>query len=203
MDKAGKMKLEASVDKGLHGVADLKLECKSDLASTNNIVVGGTYTGIQNALIKAEFKATDPADYTAEAGYAVGGGATVSVKSTKASVVDVGAQYVNGPFTCSATAKQSFQAFTFHGLFKANADLKLAATYDFGGKTNGAFAAGLGYNACPGTSVKAKVTGVNAPEALSAGVKHELAKGATVTAGAKVPFDTAKGWTYGIQFNIE
>jgi len=204
MDKAGKMKLEASCDCNVHHISGLKFEARSDLASADNIVVGATYTGIKDALIKAEFKATNPADYTAEAGYAVGGGASLSVKSSKASVADVGAQYVNGPFTCSATSKQSFQAFTFHGLYKANDDLKVAATYDFGGKTNGAFAAGLGYNAAPGTSVKAKVTGVNGADlAVSAGVKKELAKGATVTAGAKFPFDSAKGWTYGVQFNIE
>jgi len=204
MAKDGKMKLEASVDKGLHGVSDLKLECKSDLASTSNIVVGGTYTGIAGALCKVEFKAMDPADYTAEAGYALGHGATVSVKSSKASVVDVGAQYANGPLTCSATAKCISKAFTFHGLYKANDDLKVACTYDFGGKTNGAFAAGLGYNAAPGTSIKSKLTGVNGADlAVSTSVKKELAKGATVTAGAKFPIDGAKPWTYGIQFNIE
>lgn len=204
MDKAGKMKLEASVDKGLHGVGDLKVECKSGLDNLGSLLVGCTYTGVANALIKAECKAMDPSDYTAEAAYAVGGGASVSCKSTKASVLDVGARYASGPITASATSAAAFSAFTFHGFYKVSDDIKLAATYNFGGKTTGAFAAGLGYTAAPGTFVKGKLTGVNGADlAVSTSVKRELAKGASVTCGAKMPIDGNKAWTFGVAFNIE
>jgi len=205
MDKAGKMKLEASIDKGLHGVNDVKIECKSGLESLGDLIVGTTYTGVAEALVKAEFNAMNPANYTAELAYDVGGGASVGLKSTPASTVDVGARYASGPMAFSATSKEKFGAFTFHGFYKVSDDFKFAATYNFGGaKGNGAFAAGLGYTAAPGTFVKAKLTGVNGADlAVSTSVKTELAKGATVTAGAKMPVDGNKAWTYGVAFNIE
>jgi len=79
-------------------------------------------------------------------------------------------------------------------------ELKVAATYYL----KGAFAAGLGYTAAPGTSIKAKLTGVNGADlAVSTSVKRELAKGVTVTAGAKMPLDGAKAWTSGVAFSIE
>jgi len=200
MDKAGKTKLEASVDKGLHGVADFKLECKSGLDSLNSLMLGGTYAGIKDALLKAEFKALNPAEYTAEAAYAVGGGATLSLKSTPKSAIDVSARYSSGPFTGSATSKLSFTAFTLHGFYKVSDDLKMAATYE----TSGAFSDGLGYTAFPGTFVKGKLSGVNGADlAVSASFKRELAKGATMTVGAKVPLDGTKQWTSGVAFSIE
>jgi hypothetical protein len=202
MDKAGKMKLEASVDNGLHGVKDLKIDCKSGLDSTSSLLVGGAYTGIADAVVRAEVKAMNPADYTAEASYDVAG-ATLSLKSTKASVADIGARYASGPLTCSATCKK-FSAFTFHGFYKASADLKVAATYDFGGKTDGAFAAGAGYTMQEGTTIKGKLTGVNGKDlAVSASVKHQLAKGTTMVAGATMPVDGSKPLTWGVQVSIE
>jgi len=202
MDKAGNMKLEASADKSLHGVADFKVECKSDLKSVDGVSVGATYTGIADALCKAEFKATNPADYSAEASYALGGGATLAVKSSKASVVDVGAQYVNGPMFCSVVGKDKFSAFTFHGYYKAMDELKLAGTYQHGGKANGEFAAGLAYALMPGMSLKGKVGGkLSGSTAVSASVKKELSKGVTVTAGGSFPLDGPMTW--GMQFNVE
>lgn len=204
MDKGGKMKLEAAIDKGLHGVNDVKLECKSGLDGLGSLQVGVTYTGVAEALVKAEISAMNPANYAAELGYNIGGGACVSLKSTPGSVADVGARYASGPLMCSATSKAAFSAFSFHGFYKVSDDLKLAATYGFGGKDNGAFSAGLGYTAAPGTFVKGKLTGVNGADlAVSTSVKKELAKGFTVTTGAKMPIDGNKPWTYGVAFNIE
>lgn len=204
MDKQGKMKLEASLDKALHGMTDLKVDCKSDLKSMDSVSLGATYTGIANALCKAEFKATNPADYSAEFSYAVGGGATVGVKSTKASMADVGVQYVNGPMFCSAVAKGMFTAFTFHGYYKASQELKVACDYNFGGKTNGQFSAGVGYSMCPGFDVKGKISGNNGADlAVTTSVKSHLAKGLAITAGAQLPLEPSKAWTWGLAFNIE
>jgi len=204
VDKAGKMKLEASMDKALHGVPDFKVECKSDLKTLDSLTVGAAYTGLADALCKAEFKATNPADYSAEVSYVVGGGATVAMKSSTASTVDVGLQYVNGPMFGSVTGLGMLTAFTFHGYYKACSDLKLACNYSFGGKANGQFAAGLAYDLCPGTSLKGKLTGSSGADlAVSTSVKKELAKGMTVTAGANVPFEPSKAWTWGMAFNIE
>merc|ERR1740130_2644309 len=84
-DGKGGMKLEASADKKLHGVADFKLECKSDLKTTDGISVGATYTGIANALIKAEGSVAST--YSAEVSYPVGHGATVAVKTSQADMI--------------------------------------------------------------------------------------------------------------------
>lgn len=209
MDKAGALKLEASVDKALHGLADFKIECKSDLKSADGVSVGATYTGIANALCKAEIKPTDPANYTAEASYAVGGGATVGVRSSKTSVADVGVQYAHGPMFFSASTKDTFSAFTFHNYYKASGDLKLASTYNSGGKANGEFAAGLAYALAPGMNLKGKLTGMcdlsaMQPKglAVSASIKRELSKGVTVHAGANYSLDN-KPFTWGMQINIE
>lgn len=204
MDKAGKMKLEASMDKNMHGVADFKLDCKSDLKSMDSMTVGATYTGVANTLCKAEFKATNPADYSAEVSYAVGGGATLGVKSTASSKADVGVQYVQGPIFCAVAATGMFSAFNFHGHYKACDELKLACNYNYGGKANGQFATGLAYNMAPGTDVKGKITGTNGADlAVSTSVKQKLAKGVVVTAGASMPIADNKAFTWGMTFNIE
>lgn len=205
MDKAGKTKLEASMDKGLHGVDGFKLECKSELDSLYNLKLGATYTGIKDAFLKAEFKAVSPAEeYTAEAAYDVGGGASLALKSTNKSTLDVGARYSSGPFTGSVTSKglltKSSPSFTLHGFYKVADELKMAATYE----TTGDFSAGLGYTAAPGTFLKAKFSGVKGTDfAVSASLKRELAKGATMTVGVKVPVDGTQAWTKGVAFNIE
>jgi len=204
LDKAGKMKLEASIDSSLHKVSNLKIECKSDLKSTDSLVVGATFTGVANALCKAEIKAMNPSDYSAEASYAVGGGATVGVKSTPASVADVGIQYASGPLFCSVYGTGMFSAFNVHSYYKAAEDLKLAANYNYGGKTNGQFAAGFAYNLAPGLGLKGKVAGSSGADlAFSTSVKKELSKGVTVTAGGNIPLEPSKAWTWGMAFSIE
>merc|ERR1712083_661975 len=46
MDKGGKFKFEAVVDKDMHSVKDLKLEIKSDLVDLTKATGGFTFTGI-------------------------------------------------------------------------------------------------------------------------------------------------------------
>lgn len=202
LDKSGGMKLESAIDKNLHGVADLKIDCKSDLKSVDGVTVGATYTGVAGALIKAECNATNPGKYAAEVSYAVATGATVAVKSTPASMVDVGAQYASGPMFFSAIGKENFAAFSFHGFYKASNELKLAANYDYGGKSNGAHTVGLAYALAPGTTFKGKLDGVNGDKLkVSGAVKHQLAKGVNLTAGTTYALDGKMTW--GMAFNIE
>lgn len=205
VDKDGKMALEAAMDKGLHGVSDFKLGCKSDLKSLETVKLNGTYTGVADAFVQAEFTAMNPmGSYAVQACYAMQG-ATVGVKSTEKSPIDVGASYVHGPMFCSLYAKENFSAFNFHGYYKASDDLKLAAEYSMGGtKDNGKFSAGLAYKVNEVMSVKSKLTGQNGADlAVSASVKRELAKGVNVIAGSSFPVDPAKGWSCGMQFLIE
>merc|ERR1712217_746023 len=54
MDKAGKFKFEAVVDKAAHTVQDLKLELKSDLVDMAKASGGFTYTGVKNTQVKFE-----------------------------------------------------------------------------------------------------------------------------------------------------
>merc|ERR1719263_1464356 len=106
----------------------------------NSLALGATYTGIANAVLKAEVKNNDTKDFTADAGYSIGGGVALAVKASKEKDkqnTNVGVQYLNGPLAFSAVSKEQFKAFSFHGFYKASADAKLACSYDYGGKTNG------------------------------------------------------------------
>jgi len=202
----GKMALEAAVDKDLHGLADFKLVCKSNLQDVGGIKLNATYTGVANAFIQAEFNVTNPmGDYSAQAVYSPMKGVEVGAKTTTKSPIDVGAKYVNGPMFFSMYAKESFSAFNFYGYYKVNADLKLAGEYNMGGaKDDGKFSAGLAYAAAPGLSVKAKVTGVNGANlVVNTSAKKEVAKGVNLIAGNSFPVDPAKEWTFGMQLLIE
>merc|ERR1712187_832461 len=105
MDKGGKFKLEASTGKLYPG---LKVECRSDLADVNKIMVGHTYTGLKNAQLKLEHKLTKPQDFTGEVTYSAGI-ATCGMKFTSAvlagGIPDFGVRLLSGPFFCSLLAK--------------------------------------------------------------------------------------------------
>lgn len=202
MDKAGGVKLECAIDEALHKGKDFKVECKSDLKGLDTLKLGVSYTGIAALLAKAEFNATKPAKYAAEASYAVGSGLTVGAKSTPASIMDIGAQYVHGPLFFAAAAQENFGVYILHAHYKARDDLNVAAHYKMGGKESGNFSAGLKFNVCAGTLFKAKVLNHDNKLSCSTSVKYEIAKGTTVTAGTNVPLD-GKGGSWGMQFNVE
>merc|ERR1711920_792431 len=112
VDKGGKFKLEASSGEVHPG---LKLECKSDLADINKVVAGLTYTGIKNAQVKFETKASKPMDFTGEVTYTKDK-ATVGMKLNssilKGGTPDLGVRLLTGPFFCSLVTKDKFKSLT-------------------------------------------------------------------------------------------
>jgi hypothetical protein len=198
VDKAGKMKLEMSSDKAYPG---LKVDAKSDLVDVSKISAGATFTGVKDTQIKFETIAMNPADFSCEATRSQGPGLTFGLKCTAATLTapDLGVRYQQGPLFCSLLAKETFSVYTAHLHYKASEDLKLAATYEHGGKKNGAFTAGLLYQAAKGTAVKSKF---QHDGSIHLGVKREMSKGFNVLCGCKI--DTkASQHTYGLQLSIE
>uniref|UniRef100_A0A7S2MLJ8 Uncharacterized protein n=1 Tax=Alexandrium andersonii TaxID=327968 RepID=A0A7S2MLJ8_9DINO len=195
MDKAGKYKLEASSDKAYPG---LKLECKSDLVDTSKVSAGFTYTGMADTLVKFETKPAKPQDFTVEVTRAAGI-ATFGCKAGMANIScpDLGVRLLSGNFFCSLYAKEKISAFTAHCFYKATPELKVAASCDCGKKK--AFTLGLAYDVMKGTKLKVKV---QQDQSVSCSVKHDVAKGFTILAGAR--YDTKKqDYTTGLQLSIE
>lgn len=200
LDKAGKFKLEAVADKALHQVADLKLEAKSDLVDMSKATLGFTYSGIADTQVKFETKPLAPADLTFEVTRNVQN-AIIGVKwagVANLATPDVGLRVSSGNIALALLAKEQFKSFYAHGFFKASSELKLAASYQHGGKASGSLSAGLSYTVKPGTLLKAKV---QQDGSVTGTVKHEVSKGFTVLVGGKMP---SKGpLTYGLQLSIE
>eukprot|EP00747_Dinoflagellata_sp_TGD_P165485 gnl/TRDRNA2_/TRDRNA2_186804_c0_seq1.p1 gnl/TRDRNA2_/TRDRNA2_186804_c0~~gnl/TRDRNA2_/TRDRNA2_186804_c0_seq1.p1 ORF type:complete len:281 (-),score=83.11 gnl/TRDRNA2_/TRDRNA2_186804_c0_seq1:193-1035(-) len=200
MDKAGKFKLECVADKGLHKVADLKLEVKSDLVDPAKAVTGITFTGLKDQMVKFETKPMKPDDFTAEATRKIGL-FTVGLKFGAANLTkpDLGVRCLSGPYFASLLVKEKFSVFSLNAFYKVNADAKVACAYEQGGKKSGNFSVGLAYALKPGTTLKAKL---QQDQSVSASVKHDLAKGLTITKGVK--YDTKSGsYTYGLQVSVE
>merc|ERR1712217_616993 len=183
---------------GIGAVCIDKLEMdkggKFNLADVNKISVGCTYTGLKDAQVKFETKATKPQDFTGEVTYSMGL-ATCGVKFSPAGLPDVGVRFLSGPFFGSILAKEKLGAYTAHGFYKATPDIKCAATYQHGGKGNGNCTLGVSYKGL----YKLKVA---QDQSVSCSAKHSLAKGFTLLGGAK--YSVAKGdLSYGIQLSIE
>jgi len=200
MDKAGKFKLEAVVDKSAHSIADLKIEAKSDLADSKKASLGCTFTGLKDTQLKFETTPLAPNNFTLEVTRAIQQ-ATVGVKCGMANLTmpDVGVRVQSGPLFCALLAKEKFSVYTAHACFKAAADLKVACSYEYGGKKSGTYGVGLAYTVQPGTSVKAKF---QQDMSVSCGVKHDLAKGFTVLSGFKYGAQDGRQ-SFGCQLSIE
>mmetsp|Transcript_45139 Transcript_45139/g.98125 ORF Transcript_45139/g.98125 Transcript_45139/m.98125 type:complete len:280 (-) Transcript_45139:99-938(-) len=199
MDKAGKFKLEASADKAVHSVDNLKLEARSDLVSADSLVAGFTFTGLPEAMVKFETKPTLPKEFTCEVTKAMGA-LTFGAKFGMASLLapDLGVRYSSGPFFAAAMAKSNFGAFTFCGTYKVNNELKLAASMDQGGKTSGSFAVGASYDGVKNARLKAKMM----QDSVSGTVKYTVSEGFSVLCGGK--YDIKKGnHTYGVALSLE
>jgi len=196
MDKGGKFKLEASSDKVYPG---LKVDCKSDLADVGKIVIGCHYTGLKNASVKLETKATKPQDFTGEVTYAAAPMATCGLKFSSAllsgGLPDFGVRFLHGPFFCSLLAKEKLGVYTAHCFYKATPDIKCAATYTHGGKASGNCSLGISYQG----KYKVKVA---QDQSVCCSVKLPIAKGFTKLVGAK--YNLKKGeLSYGVQLSIE
>lgn len=196
MDKAGKMKLEVSTDKIAKG---LKVVAGSDLVDKTKITASCTYAGIKDTHFKLDTKAMKPQDFVFEVTQAQGP-ATFGVKCTAATLMkpDVGFRLTHGDFFCSLLAKEKFSVFTAHTCYTPSPPLKLAGTYTYGGKANGAFTFGLAYAVMKGLKVKAKAS---QDKAVSASVKYDVSKGFTLLGGGK--YDAKGAYTYGLQLSIE
>merc|ERR1712083_110653 len=158
----------------------------------------GTYTGLKNAQVKFERSAMNPGDFTNEVTYTKDI-ATVGVKLNssilKGGTPDFGVRVLSGPFFGSLLTKDNFGTFNAHAFYKANADFKCAATYQHGGKDNGAFTLGVAYKGIGKVKVDQKQT-------VSCSVKHSCCKGFTFLGGAS--HNLNKGATnFGLQLSIE
>eukprot|EP00413_Alexandrium_margalefii_P008296 CAMPEP_0204531928 /NCGR_PEP_ID=MMETSP0661-20131031/11445_1 /ASSEMBLY_ACC=CAM_ASM_000606 /TAXON_ID=109239 /ORGANISM="Alexandrium margalefi, Strain AMGDE01CS-322" /LENGTH=297 /DNA_ID=CAMNT_0051538121 /DNA_START=77 /DNA_END=967 /DNA_ORIENTATION=- len=185
MDKGGKFKLEASADKSVHQIADLKVEAKSDLVDMKKVTITKTYTGIKDTLMKFEMAPCAPKSFTLEVTRAVRR-ATLGVRcgmdSMQLKTPDLGLRIQSGPFFCSVLAKEKLGVYTAHACYKVTPDVKVACSYEHGGKKSGSYGVGLAYTVRPGTLVKAKF---EQDQSISCGVKHDLAKGFTILSGFK------------------
>jgi len=201
IDKSGKFKFEASTDKDLHNVPDLKAELKSDLSSLDATKVGVTYTAIKDVQLKAETAVLKPEKLTFEA-TGTFQGVTAGVRCTPGTLhtPDLGARYQHGSLFGAVTISKlnlgsPLGSLTAFGQCKINNDAKVAVSYTGKGVINAA----LAYSIAPGMAVKVKGD-VSASE-LQTSLKYDLAKGFTVLAGGK--FSQKGIISYGCSVSIE
>jgi len=195
VDKAGKFKLEGSTSEVYPG---LKMELKSDLADMNKIVTGFTYTGLKDCQVKFECKALNPQDFTKEVTYTkdiATFGVKLDSSILKGGTPDVGVRLAKGPFFGSVLAKEGFSTFNAHAHYKVNADFNCAATYQHGGKGNGAFTVGVAYKGIGKVKFDQSQT-------ITCSAKTTVSKGFTLLGGAS--YGLKKGDTkFGLEVSIE
>lgn len=194
MDKSGKFKLEASADKALHNVPNLKLELKSDLSGLSTVAVGATYTGMKDVQVILEAKPLKPEDVSFEATGTLGG-ATCGIKCAKPADLlapDVGARFETGPFFGALRTSKINKPdgkYTAFGMYKVTGDVKAAVSLTGTSlKPPTEFCAGLAYSPAPCFCVKAKgfhKMGSANSQAIVTSVKFDLAKGFTLMGGGK------------------
>lgn len=193
LDRSGKYKLEASADQVYHGV---KLEYKSNILDFQKDSVGCTYTGSKDTQVKFECPVWNPAEFKSEVThtYKV---ATVGLKLNSSILQggypDFGLRVLDGPFFCSLLANEKERKL--NAFYKASSDIKCAATYQQGGKANGAFTVGIVYK----DLYKAKVAN---DQSISFSAKHSIAKGFTFLGGGSYKIKDGK-YTMGLQLSIE
>jgi len=196
LDKNGGIKLESSLSKALHGVNGLKVEVKSDLKDA--LTCGTVYTGQQDLSLKFETSYAAPANFTLEAlhgrGSAVIGAQLIGTNSLCPAM---GASYQHGDIFASVIAKNQFSEFTLHGLYSMDA-IKVAASYQHGGKKSGAWAVGGSAGIGNDVTAKAKFDGTTASLSLNktlakgtkffGGVGYNVGDG-NITTGAKLSIE--------------
>jgi len=193
MDKTGGMKLEAISDKVYPG---LKVKVTSDCKDLAKITAGATYTGLKDTQIIVDTKVSNPQDVSCEV-TRTQGAATLGLKYAKGNP-DFAASFTHGPLFGAAVAKESFSAYTFAAHYKASPDVRCAANYSYGGKTNGNWSLGATYSGLKGVTAKAKV---QQDLSVSCSLKYTAIKGFTPMVGVK--YDQSKGVGFGLQLSIE
>lgn len=150
--------------------------------------------------MKLETKHFAPTDFTAEVIHGHGSfviGAKFQGVKTLCPAVGVNMQ--SGDLFASVIAKNTFTEFTGHGLYKVSDDIKVAASFQQGGKATGAWAIGGAASINKELSAKAKV---ESNKTVSVAFKKDLAKGVALLGGINCGFD-GSGMKYGAKLNIE
>jgi len=199
LGNAGNYKYECSASKELHKVDALKLEVKGDLTSRSLITAkwAATYTGIADASIKVETTASNPADFNAEFLYGGIAGSVIGAKFKGANIPTLGVNFASGDIFASLIAP-SFSELTAHAHYKVSNDIKAAATYQHGGKSNGNWS--VGATAALGEiTAKAKL---ESSMTVSIAFKKDLAKGTTCFGGAHYNLNSTD-MGYGVKVSIE
>lgn len=202
LDKAGKIKLETSLDKKLHSVDGLKVEVKTDLSTpsdaTKSLAAALTFTGIADTQIKLDAPIQAPDKFTLDLTRQLGD-IQVGAKCGMANLTapDVGARFASGPLFGSLLLKNKFQNVTLHASYNASPELKVAATAVKGKDVTGGV--GVQYTVSKDTTVKAKV---QEDTSVSASVKHTVAKGLSIVAGGKYSPSSGK-LAYGLKLSVE
>jgi len=198
LEKDGKTKMECSLSKALHKVDGLKIEVKTDLKK--DATYCSTYTGMKDVTVKFDTKHSDPTDFVAELMHATGP-VVIGAKfnGMKNLCPSAGVSMTSGDIFASIIAKNVFSEFTGHAHYKVSNDIKVAATYQQGGKTSGAWAVGGAYAVNKELSAKAKVESNNT---VSLAFKKDLAKGTTLFGGVNCGFD-GSDLKYGAKLSIE
>lgn len=197
-DKGGKLKLEASADKSLHSVKDLKLDVKSDCVNLDKVTIGANFTGVKDTLVLFDTPALKPDAFSLDIMRSFGP-LTAGAKLGMANIAapDLGARYASGPIFASLLVKSKFSVFTGHFFYKVSDDLKVAAFYEHSAKGNAG--AGAEYKINKDASVKAKVL---QNQDICATVKYGLSKGFTVLFGMK--FNVGSGYQgWGLQVSLD
>jgi hypothetical protein len=196
MDKGGKYKFETSVNKDMHGVKDLKVEVKSDLASIDSTKLGFGYTGVADTTIQLDAATNDLANASLELSRSMGD-ITLGAKLSMATITapDVGMRYASGPLFASLMATKKFGVFSGNCHYKVSDDIKVGGAYASDGKGG----VGLGYQIQKDTSLKTKLM---LDQTLHATLKHSLAKGFNVLGGCQYNIGDGKS-SFGVQVSIE
>lgn len=203
LDAGGKIALDCSGSKGLHGVDGLKTEVKSVL-DKQTFAAHATYTGIADTQLKVEVEKKSDQDVStaaqgvkAEVLHGLGAG-VIGAKIDKSLCPDVSASIESGDLIASLALKNKFSEFTGHAHYKVSDDIKVAATFDVGGKKSGQWAVAASHKYGDIHS-KAKFTH---DFTASAAFKKDLAKGTTFHAGVGYNINSSN-MEYGFKLNIE
>jgi len=197
LDKNGGIKMDSSLSKALHGVDGLKIEVKTDFGKA--LSYHATFSGHKDLSAKIETSHFAPTAFTLETLHGMGKCVFgFQLKGLASVCPSVGVNYQEGPFFVSLIAKEQFSEVTAHGLYTASKDLKLAATYQNGGKKSGAYSVGGSLALGKDVAAKAKFDGAKVSMALNT----QFAKGAKLFCG--IAYETTKGdFSYGAKLSIE
>merc|ERR1711972_961206 len=104
-------------------------------------------------------------------------GLKVNKSILKGGAPDFGVRVLSGPFFVALLATDKFKTFNASAHYKANADFNCAATYQHGGKANGAFTVGVAYKGIGKVKFDQSQT-------ITCSAKTTVSKGFTLLGGA-------------------